>query len=91
MNDGSMNSPIRTFAEAMSRMANSTLVLFNRGETWNIADGTTIGNAVVDARNAGIGAYGSGNEPVIQAPAGASLPVMGGNWDIVDLTLTFGP
>lgn len=56
----SQNSPVKTFAKAMSLVDDNTEILFARGETFNISAGTSIGSS-----NVVIGAYGIGDRPTL--------------------------
>ena len=74
---------VQTLAQTYKR------ILLRRGDTW-----TATGGVVLGASHAGpglIGAYGSGNKPVISASAGmthVSIQSGASDWRVVDLFLT---
>ncbi len=55
------STPFATYAHAMEQVGPNTRILFRRGDTWQCATGW------IDCDGPGIiGAYGSGNKPVLQ-------------------------
>ncbi len=83
----STGAPFKTFSKAVSVLGTNTRVLFKRGDTWTTASG-----AVLSPAGPGIiGAYGSGNRPVINVTGtGSAFRFSGQDWRIMDLDLV-GP
>jgi PKD repeat protein len=59
-NSGSSSSPIKSFDKAMSLVRDNTEILFRRGDTFSA------NNGMIKSSNVVIGAYGSGNRPVLK-------------------------
>lgn len=88
-NDGlSTSDPFKTFNKAMSKIATNVRILFNRGDSWST-------NSKKDISIAGpgiIGAYGTGDKPLITLSVESTIFDMTSStdWRIMDLHLT-GP
>ena len=67
----SPSSPIQSFAKAASMLANNRQILFQRGGTY-----ATTSDMYINHQNLIIGAYGSGNLPVIYFTSGAQYANM---------------
>jgi hypothetical protein len=89
-NSGSSSSPIKSFSKAASlaKYSSNVEVLFRRGDTFDVGAGMD-----VEGSNVVIGAYGTGNKPVIRWTASASgypsiISAKGNEIAIQDLTFT---
>jgi hypothetical protein len=89
-NSGTSSSPVRSFSKAASlaKTASNIEVLFRRGDTFDVSGGMD-----VEGSNVVIGAYGSGNKPVIRWTASVSgypsiISAKGNEIAIQDLTFT---
>ena len=67
----SPSSPIQSFAKAATMLANNRQILFQRGGTYS-----TTSDMYINHQNLIIGAYGSGNLPVIYFTSGAQYANM---------------
>jgi hypothetical protein len=61
----SSNTPVQSWQRADQLLTSNTTVLFRRGETWNFGNTFVINNS-----NVVIGAYGSGNAPIMMKVPG---------------------
>ncbi len=64
--NGSSSSPVRTFAKAMTMVSDNTEILFRRNDTFT----TSTAMVLTGRHNVVVGAYGSGNNPVIRYNGG---------------------
>ena len=80
-------TPWQTFGKAISQAAPNRRFLFNRGETF-----VTNNESYISQSGPGIiGAYGSGDRPIIQSTGGgATLQLSGSDWRVMDLEFS-GP
>jgi hypothetical protein len=81
----SSGQAFRTFARAAGALGSGTTVLFRRGDSWELGSG-----ASVDAPGGVIGAYGSGEAPILHLSPGGALSLSGGRWTAHDLRIEFG-
>lgn len=83
----STTAPFKSYAKAMSMAGTNRRILFKRGDSWTIGAGVAVGSSGPGI----IGAYGTGNQPVIRVTGnGPAFDMYGTDWRIMDLKLV-GP
>src|SRR5690606_18434924 len=83
----SQSAPLKSVSKALSKAGANVRILFKRGDSWSISTG---GNVTVAGPGI-IGAYGSGNKPVIRTTGSAhAIKAAGSDWRIMDLSFV-GP
>jgi hypothetical protein len=87
LNDGlSDTSPFETFERGMSELGPDVSVLLKRGDTIPVPTGATVG-----ATGGEVGAYGTGDRPVVLIrESDGVLNLAGSGWTVNDCVITFG-
>ncbi|MBJ22491.1 MAG: hypothetical protein CL933_24030 [Deltaproteobacteria bacterium] len=80
----SASMPFRSFDRAISELRSGSTVLFQRGDSWDLGS-----SALIHAAGGQIGAYGSGDAPILELVSGGRVDV-DGEWRMAGLEMQFG-